>query len=246
MRWWPNGAGGAAGARRLAALGMAAALALSVTGGAPRDARTAEAAGREADRATALARRGFELVGSRDGVAVYKHREAQDVRLVAEAVLPVVPERVQAALLDYDRQRGRIDRLAEVEVLERSANRLLVYQRLALPLVSDRDQTLLVRWGRNGDARWVTYEVAAEAGPPPKEGVVRLRKHSGKWQVQPGPQPGTTLLRFHVTIDMGGSLPKALAKAGAGRDVPDLFSAICHLAAGEGTGAEGEGGDACP
>lgn len=229
--------------RSAAALACALALAAALGLGPALPAGADEPA---EDTAAVLARRGFEAIGTRDGVTVYKHRTARDIRLVAEAVLPVAPERVQDVLLDYERQRGQIERLAEAEVLERSGQSLLVYQRLTLPVISDRDQTLRVRWGRKGDARWITYAVEPDAGPPPRDGVVRLQKHSGKWQILPGPEPGTTLLRFHVTIDLGGSLPKALARAGAGRDVPDLYSAICHLAAG-GERTAGEGGrDACP
>jgi hypothetical protein len=209
-------------------------------------AQGSDADARAPELAVALARRGFESVGTRDGVAVFKHRQAPDIRLVAEGVLPVPMEAVERALLDYEAQRGRVERLAEVEVLERAPQRLLVYQRLALPVISDRDQTLDVRWGRAGAGRWVRYELAPDAGPPPKDGVVRLAKHSGRWQILPGPQPGTTRLRFHVTIDMGGLVPKGLTKAGAGRDLPALFSAICHIAAESlPDGARG-GGAACP
>jgi len=196
--------------------------------------------------ALALSRRGFDAVVTRDGVSVFKHREARDIRLVAEGVLPVPAEAVERALLDYESQRGRVDRLTEVEVLERSPQRLLVYQRLSLPVISDRDQTLEVRWGKAGAGSWVRYDVAPDAGPPPKDGVVRLQKHSGKWQILPGPEPGTTRLRFHVTIDMGGMVPRGLTKAGAGRDLPALFSAICRIAAESLPDPTRGGGAACP
>lgn len=201
-----------------------------------------------------LRARGYTRIVERRGVTVYQSREASTVKLVAEAVLPVPPERLQAVLIDYDAQVGHVERLRVAKVIERSKNRLLVYQRLDLPLISDRDFTLDVRWGGSGDRLWVKYHVAPKGGPAPTADVVRLTHHSGRWQILPGPSAGTSRLRFRVSIDLAGSLPKVLAKAGAGRDVPDLYGALCRLAIGDAdvsrsaarTPPTPTGGESCP
>lgn len=175
-----------------------------------------------------LHEKGYELILEKDGVSVYKHRNCERIRFVAEGRFEASPERVRAALLDYERHVGLVDRLSDSRILEKKDAELLVYQRLALPLISDRDMTLRVTWG--GDARkaWISYE-AVKGGPSPVDGVVRLRHYRGKWRLKALEGGHATRARLFVDMDMGGSLPPALASSNAGKDVPALFRAIARL-----------------
>ena len=129
------------------------------------------------------------------------------------------------ALLDYRGQVGKIARLSESKVLSRSGNSLLVYQRLNLPVISDRDFNLKVSWWRDGDTTWVAYR-AIKRGLPPRDGVVRVSHHLGSWQLRPINNGRQTLVRFQVSIDLAGWLPRWMARSGSGKEVPELFVAI--------------------
>jgi hypothetical protein len=103
---------------------------------------------------------------------------------------------------------------------------MLVYQRLDLPVISDRDFVLKVTWGKEGGKRWVRYRTVRGVGPAPRDGVVRVKHHQGSWQLTPTRRGEATLVRFQVSIDLGGWLPKSLARSGSGDEVPELFHVL--------------------
>ena len=167
--------------------------------------------------------KGFERIAHRRGISVFKHRESEIIKLGAEGRFGYSPEQVQRVLLDYRRQLGNVARLTEAKVLKRGRNWLLVYQRLTLPVIDDRDFTLKVTWGTRKDgSRWVKYRTA-RGGPPPRSGIVRVTNHHGSWLIRPIKDGRGSLVRFQVTIDMAGMLPRWMAKSGSGKEVPDLF-----------------------
>lgn len=171
----------------------------------------------------------FETIAQEKGVRVYKHRSSEIIRIGAEGLFPAPPERVKQALLDYSRQVGAIERLSEARVLSRGERSLYVYQRLNLPVIDDRDFVLNVRHGADGDKRWVSYWAVTDRGPPPRDGVVRVTNHRGTWVLEPADDGHATRVRYQVSIDLGGLLPRWMARAGAGRELPALFGAICRL-----------------
>jgi hypothetical protein len=176
-----------------------------------------------------LTRSGYERIGRREGVTVYKHRDSDIIRLGADGRIDAPPDKVLRALLDYERQVGVIDRLSESRVIARRDGWLRVYQRLNLPVIDDRDFTLEVRWGRSNDLRWITYRALRRRGVPERDGVVRVTRHRGSWQLEPLDGGRATRVRFMVAIDLGGWLPKWMARAGSGKEVPDLFVSIRRL-----------------
>jgi hypothetical protein len=176
-----------------------------------------------------LAKRGYEVVGRDRGVTTYRRRGASFIDLAADGRMPVAPAHVQAALIDYGRHVAFLKNVAESRVLWRGRNRLLVYQRLDLPLVSDRDYTLAVSWGRRGGLLFVSFECANHRGPAVRSGLVRVSTHSGGWLLKPAPG-ASTLARYQVLMNLGGSLPRFLARSGAGREIPSLFASITKQA----------------
>lgn len=171
----------------------------------------------------------FETIGTQRGVTVYKHRKAKNVRVGAVGRIPAPPADVQRAVLDYEGQLGKIARLSESRVLERKGSSLLVYQRLNLPIIDDRDFTLRVKRGKDGAKRWVSYWAVKRGGPAKRDGVVRVTHHQGAWEMRPTAGGKHTLVRFETTIDMAGSVPRILLRTGAGKELPDLFASICQL-----------------
>ena len=99
---------------------------------------------------TKLEDEGFERIAKDKGVTVYKHKTSEIISLAAEGRIASSPEKVMQALLDYEAQKGVIDRISESRVVERGPGWVMVYQHLNLPVISDRDYTLYVKWGADG------------------------------------------------------------------------------------------------
>ncbi|MCB9558760.1 MAG: hypothetical protein H6707_21765 [Deltaproteobacteria bacterium] len=177
---------------------------------------------------------GFRQIDFRDGIRVYKDKTSRIVRIAAEGYIPVAAEHLQRALLDYRAHVGAMARVHTANILwHRPDNsQLIVYQRLALPAASDRDFVLHVISGKRDHVLYVAYKVAANVGPPPARGVVRVRHHSGSWQLHPTKDGKRTWVRYQVSIDVGGWIPRWLARSGAGEDLPELFEALCRLSRG--------------
>jgi len=170
----------------------------------------------------ALASAGFYPIGEGHGVKVYRRDQGRGIELGAEGDIAAPPERVLRVLLDYGNHPKWVKGLAESTVLDRRDGALDVYQRLKLPVLDERDFTLHVTWGGDGDARWLKFD-AAKTGPPPKDGVVRVTTHSGEWRLQPidGGTATHAVYRFH--LDLAGSFPAWMGRGRAGKDVPNLF-----------------------
>lgn len=177
-----------------------------------------------------FSQRGYERIAQRRGIAVYKHIKSAIIRLGAEGPLPYPPREVQQMLLNYRKQVGSVARLSEARVLKRGRNWLLVYQRLNLPVIDDRDFTLRVTWGkRPNGVHWISYRAVSHLGPGKRRGIVRVTNHSGSWQLKPAANGRTTVARFQVSIDMSGMLPRWMAKSGSGKEVPEVYLAFNRL-----------------
>jgi len=187
-----------------------------------------------------LPRTGFEFITKERGVWVYKNATADLIWIGAVSVVPAQPERVMAALLDYEHQPGKIGRISEAKILSRDGDALYVYERLNLPVISDRDFTLKVTHGTDGRRLWITYAAANDRGPAPRDGIVRVTRHSGTWELIPTDDGKGTFLRSEFRIDLAGSVPLWLVRPGAGKEIPALYADVCRLSLGPG------GASKCP
>jgi hypothetical protein len=175
--------------------------------------------------AALLALEGFVLVADTQGVRVWRRGAGHEIELAAEGDLPAPPEQVLRVLADYAHHPRWVHQLAESRLLSRTERGLDVYQRLHLPVVEDRDFTLHVAWGVDGQTRWLRFATANDRGPPPVARVVRLAVHEGSWTLAPT-GVGHTHATYHVRIDLSGSLPAWLVRGRMAHDVPGLFRAI--------------------
>ncbi len=176
-----------------------------------------------------FAREGFESRGTRARVRIFERGGGDVVRIGAEARLPASPEEVQEVLLDYPRHPGTVSHVAEARPLERGDGWMLVYQRLSMPVIDDRDFVLRVTWGEHADgSRWIVYRAGGE-GPPPVDGVVRVTQNHGGWYLRPIESGRATLARYESNMDLGGSLPTWMSRSGAVDELPDLFTGVCEL-----------------
>jgi hypothetical protein len=174
----------------------------------------------------ALASEGFYPIGERHGVKVFRRDQGRGIELGAEGDFQAPPEQVLRVLIDYQNHTRWVKGLAESKVLDKDDHSLEVYQRLKLPIIEDRDYTMHVTWGKEGESCWLKFETDDKHGPPKKDGVVRLATHSGGWYLEPidGGRATHAVYRFH--IDLGGSFPSWMGKGRAGKDVPNLFENV--------------------
>ena len=172
---------------------------------------------------TPLTHRGFQKIETKNDVTVYQHPRKDVARIAAEGVFSFPPERVQQVLLDYPGQLGQIGRISEAHVLESKSGQILVYQRIRMPVISDRDYNLLVKWGQTGDLRWIRFRAVSDAGRGIQRRVVRVVDHVGSWQLRPIKGGTATLARFQFRIDLGGGVPSWMVRSGAGDDISQLF-----------------------
>ena len=175
--------------------------------------------------ASALASEGFTLFAEENGVRVYRREVPSGVEFAVQASLPAPPDQVRRALLDYPSHQAWQKRLKENKVLDRGADSLVVYQRLGLPIVDDRDYTLRVTWGAEDPILWMRFAVANERGPKPVSGVVRVTAHEGSWRLEPEGGKGTHAV-YRFSFDAAGSVPSWLGKGPAKDDIVDFFARL--------------------
>lgn len=176
--------------------------------------------------AETLQSRGFEECHRSRGVTVYKQPEAEILTIAAEGRFAASPEEVRTILLDYENHTQMLERIAESKILHRGADWLLVYQRLSLSVISDRDYTMRVAWGNDGEVKWLHFRTANSLGPPERSGIVRMPVHRGSWQLKPVSNGKATLARYQLRIDMGGLIPDWMVDSSDDFEIPDLYDAI--------------------
>lgn len=178
--------------------------------------------------ATSFTQRGYQLLASKWGVKSYRHNGSGPIRVAGEGVIPLPPDVALRAILDYNNQVGVVDNLEASKILSRGERTLTVYQRIDLPLVSDRDFTLKVTWGTSGTAKWVHF-TALPDGRGGQKGAVHVKNHVGRWMLTPTQGGRATFARFEVSIDLAGSIPGWLARRGSGKSMPELYRAMTKI-----------------
>ena len=98
-------------------------------------------------------------------------------------------------------------------------------------MISDRDFTLHAKWGQRGPALTLQFAVDNARGPQPRDGIVRLSTLQGSWLLEPIRGGAATHARYHVQIDLAGSVPKWMVSGGAAKNIPKLFDGLRKQAA---------------
>ncbi len=173
-----------------------------------------------------LGSKGYALIAKEQAVCVYRLESAEYITLAAEGTIAAPPGKVRQVLLDYESHVNMVKQVVQSRILDRDSDWLVVYQRLELPIISDRDQTLLVKWGQKGKTLWMEFQAVTDRGPPERGDAVRICRHVGSWQLKPMLGGLFTRARYQVTIDLAGTLPKWMARGGAADEIPALFASI--------------------
>ena len=189
----------------------------------------APAAAQPSPFAAPLASRGFEEIAKRGNVQVFQNEDSKIIHFAAIGTFDAPPEKVREILLDYSSQVGKIGRLSEAKVISKSARGALVYQRLNLPIVSDRDYVLDVNWGERDGQLWIVHRAITGRGPAAKRGVVRVTEHVGRWRLRPIRGGTATEACFETRINMAGSIPMWMVRNGTARELPRVYSEFSSL-----------------
>ncbi len=136
---------------------------------------------------------------------------------------------VFAVLNDVEAYPSFMPYTSECSVLKRARDCTIAYQRLALPLVSDRDYTLRSERsktpGPNGPIYRIQWEPANDLGPAEKPGVERVKICEGGWLIEPD-GAGATRATYLIYTDSGGEIPAIIANRGSRTAIRKMFAAI--------------------
>ena len=174
---------------------------------------------------------GWALEASTKDLAIYSRtREGTALKeFKGVGAIEATPAAVFAVLDDSEAYPTFMPYTAECRVLKRDKDLVLAYQRLELPLVSDRDYTLRsknAKWiGPTGPIYRIRWEPANEQGPAAKAGVLRVNVCEGGWLLEPEPS-GVTRATYSIFTDSGGALPPFVANNGSRIAIRKVFEAI--------------------
>lgn len=165
----------------------------------------------------------FVFVTDSHGVKVHMAKDTHDIEVKAEGDFDAPPEKVIEAMTNYERAPSWQKSVEISKVLDKDAHSLDVYQKLKMPIISDRDYTLHVTWGGAPDKMWMKF-ATTDKGPPPPHGVVRMPEHEGIWHLE---KTATgTHARYEVKMDLGGSIPMGMARKNVAKSIPDFFEGL--------------------
>ena len=145
------------------------------------------------------------------------------------AMIDAPPSAVFAVLDDTEAFPSFMPYTSECRVLKREKDSVVAYQRLDLPMISDRDYTLRsehAKWqGPDGLIYRIRWEPANNLGPAPTAGVLRVGVCEGEWLLEPQ-GPKATRATYTIYTDSGGAVPPMIANSGSKVAIRKIFDAI--------------------
>lgn len=182
---------------------------------------------------SAVADEGWKQSSKSGDLTIYERtRPGSDLREY-KAVGPIAapPAAVKAVLDDVEAYPSFMPYVKEARVISRDAAQRVSYQRIAPPLVSERDYTIRVRTetraGKDGASTFINrWTPANDLGPAEKKGVTRVKNTEGSWMLEPSDGGRGTVATYCVFTDSGGGLPVFIANAAGKTAIPKLFEAI--------------------
>jgi Polyketide cyclase / dehydrase and lipid transport len=168
---------------------------------------------------------------NRDGLIIFSRTRVGSALKEFKTVgmIDALSSAVYAVLNDVESYPRFMPYTSECSVLKRTGDYTIAYQRLALPLVSDRDYTLRSEQsktpGPNGPIYRIRWEPANDFGPPEKPGVQRVNVCEGGWLIEPD-GAGATRATYIIYTDSGGAIPAVIANSGSRKAIRKMFAAI--------------------
>ncbi len=178
--------------------------------------------------ATASADDGWHVVRERDGVTLekrpvdgsryYEYRARAHTTVAAKVAF----ERIWGGVGDE-----RSPTVKHRTVVRRSDDEIVVYDQIHAPVVSDRDVTIRIRKVLDGAAFQIRFESAAELGPPPAAGYVRLPVVRGEWRIEPAGDGGADIA-YRCYSEPGGAMPAFIVRGAQQDSTLDEFERVLH------------------
>ena len=168
---------------------------------------------------------------SKDGLIIYSrtHEGSNLKEFKSVGTIAASSGSVYAVLSDVEAYPSFMPYTLECRVLKRTADCTIAYQRLELPMVSDRDYTLRTEHsktpGPNGATYRIQWEPANDLGPSAKPGVQRVKVCEGGWLIEPDGE-GATRATYFIYTDSGGAIPAMIANRGSRMAIGKMFAAI--------------------
>ena len=152
-----------------------------------------------------------------------------EVRVTAHSDLP--PEVIFDVIWSHHTYTQFVPYLKKMEILKNQGDQKVTYQQVNMPVVSDRDYTVLVE--RKVDSENHVYETsfraAPELGPPEANGFVRVKNLRGSWTIVPDTNGGSSIV-YQVQTDPGGNIPAWIATSAQKTAAPSLVRAMIERA----------------
>lgn len=149
----------------------------------------------------------------------------------AEGILNAEVQDLQSTILDAEAYPRFMPYVKESRYLGPAAadGSRLVYARLSLPFVSERDYvvrvTVVKSVAEDGSGEFANRWVADPDRFPLRRDVVRLRFNQGQWVVTPLPD-GRSKVTYRFAVDPGGWVPSFAADMGNKRGVTETMKAV--------------------
>lgn len=152
-----------------------------------------------------------------------------EVRAVGTLAAP--PAAVEAVVDDHGNYAAFMPSVTASRILSTdAAGRRLTHQVLSFPVVAPRDYVVWLLDESVGAGAQRVYRVrwrAAEGvGPAPGEGVVRMTRAEGFWQVEAGARPDQARVTYTAFSDPGGALPPWLVNLVNRGAIEAVFDAV--------------------
>ena len=149
-------------------------------------------------------------------------------------VIDAEPATVKRVIDDTAEYPKFMPYVAETRTISNTGQTRIGYQRLAPPLVGERDYTVRVTCESRpcpggGMVYCNKWEAANELGPAERKGVTRVKVTEGSWLLEPAPG-GKTRATYSIYSDSGGGIPTMILNMVNKTAIPKLFDAVCKQA----------------
>jgi len=175
---------------------------------------------------------GWTVASRSDNLTIYTKphdgtslRECKAVGLIDAE--PIVVKRVLDDTVEYPKFMPYV---VETRIISRTGDGHIGYQRIAPPLVGERDYTVRVKCESQacpsgGTIYCNRWEAANDLGPAEIKGVTRVKITEGSWLLEPAPG-GKTQATYTIYSDSGGGIPAFLLNTANKTAIPKLFDAV--------------------
>ena len=171
-------------------------------------------------------------IGGRKLIVSARSKEGSDVKEVrGVGVIDAPAWVVKNVIDDVGHYKDFMPYTKASTVISTHDGYVVSYQRLATPVVDDRDYTIKIfdesREDAQGKVIWKTrWTEANKLGPKPIDGVARVPINEGYWILEDADGGARTKATYYVYTSPGGSIPTFVVNMANAQAVPELFRAV--------------------